>query len=63
MNKHNMVIFYKTWKKCNEIQLTKNKMVEQIENEKDKSLTSLGVATPQGRELIICINQNRIIIN
>ena len=26
INKHNMVIFYKTWKKCNEIQLTKNKM-------------------------------------
>ena len=25
-NKHNMVIFYKTWKKCNKIQLTKNKM-------------------------------------
>ena len=26
INKHNMLIFYKTWKKCNEIQLTKNKM-------------------------------------
>ena len=25
-NKHNIVIFYKTWKKRNEIQLTKNKM-------------------------------------
>ena len=26
INKHYMVIFYKTWKKCHEIQLTKNKM-------------------------------------
>ena len=26
MNKHNMVIFYKIWKKYDEIQLTKNKM-------------------------------------
>ena len=25
-NKHNMVEFYKIWKKYNEIQLTKNKM-------------------------------------
>ena len=25
-NEHNMVIFYKKWKKCNEIHLTKNKM-------------------------------------
>ena len=33
MNKPSTVKFYKTWKECNEIQLTKNKM-EQIENEK-----------------------------
>ena len=26
INKHNMVIFYKTWKKFNEIQITENKM-------------------------------------
>ena len=26
INKHNMVPFYETWKKYNEIQLTKNKM-------------------------------------
>ena len=26
INEHNMVIFYKTWKKCHEIELTKNKM-------------------------------------
>ena len=26
INKHNMVLFYKTWKKFYEIQLTKNKM-------------------------------------
>ena len=26
INKHDMEIFYKTWKKCNEIQLIKNKV-------------------------------------
>ena len=26
INKHNVVVFYKKWKKYNEIQLTKNKM-------------------------------------
>ena len=30
-----MVIYYKTWKKCNEIQLTKNKMdLNKSKNEK-----------------------------
>ena len=39
INKHNMVIFYKTWEKRNEIQLTKKlNGLEQIENEKHKSL-------------------------
>ena len=34
-----MVIFYKTWKKCNESQLTKKQNVlEQIEDEKHKRL-------------------------
>ena len=32
-----MVIFY-TWKNCNEIQLTKKNGLEQIKNEKHKSL-------------------------
>ena len=39
INKHNMVIFYKTWKKCHEIQLIKNKMdLNKSEMKKHKSL-------------------------
>ena len=57
-NKHNMVIFYKTWKKCHEIQLTKNKMdlnKSKIKNIKAKLELELepnfpGVATPQSSE-------------
>ena len=33
-----MVIFYKTWKKCHEIVNKKQNGLEQIENEKHKSL-------------------------
>ena len=34
-NKHNIVIFYKKWKKLNKIQLTKNKM--DLNNQKIKN--------------------------
>ena len=33
-NKHNIVVFYKKWKKKTEIQLTKKKLFEQSKNEK-----------------------------
>ena len=35
---HNMVLFYKIWKNCNEIQLTKIKRIRTIENEKLSTL-------------------------
>ena len=56
-----MVIFYKTWKKCNEIQLTKKQIYLNTSKMKNiKALLELepnfpGVATPQNREWIICI--------
>ena len=51
-----MVIFYKTWKKCHEIQLTNNKM--DLNKSKMKNIKAylelepnfLGVATPQSSE-------------
>ena len=56
INKHKMVIFYKTWKKCNEIQLTKNKM--DLNKSKMKNIKAWleikpnfpGVATPLSSE-------------
>ena len=42
MNKHNMVIFDKKWKKYNEIQLTKTKMdFQQSKNDKSSTLSRL----------------------
>ena len=49
-NKHKIVIFYKKWKKNNEIQLTKNKM--DLKNSENKQFTSLARARaylPRGR--------------
>ena len=51
-----MVIFYKTWKKCHEIQLTKNKMDSNKSKMKNiKAWLELepnfpGVASPQSSE-------------
>ena len=61
INEHNMVIFYKTWKKCNEIQVTRNEM--DLHKSKMKNIKAWlemepnfpGVATPQSKEWIICI--------
>ena len=56
-----MVIFYKTWKKCHDIQLTKNKLdLNKLKQKNIKAWLELepnfpGVATPQSSELIIYI--------
>ena len=56
-----MVIFYKIWKKCNEIQLTKTKMdlnkskMRNIKAELELEPNFPGVATPQSSEWIISI--------
>ena len=42
-NKHNMVIFYKKWKKQDEIKLTKNKM-DLNNRKKKKHPSSLGLS-------------------
>ena len=55
-----MVIFYKTWKKFHEIQLTKNQMdlnkskIKNIKASPELGLTSLG-SHPQSSEWIIYI--------
>ena len=38
-NKHNSLVFHKIWKKYNEIQLTKNKMI--LNNQKMKKSSTL----------------------
>ena len=51
-----MAIFYKTWKKCNELQLTKNKMdlnkskMKNIKAKQELEPNFPGVATPQSSE-------------
>ena len=51
-----MVIFYKTWKECNEIQLIKNKMdfnkskMKNIKAKLELEPNFPGVATPQSIE-------------
>ena len=56
INKNNMVIFYKTWKKCHEIQSTKNKMnlnkskIKNIKAQLELEPNFPRVATPQSSE-------------
>ena len=47
INKHNMVIFNKTWKKCNEIQLTKIKM--DLIKSKTKNMKTIKKHRARGR--------------
>ena len=46
INKHNTVLFYKKWKKYNEIQLTKNKMDSSKWNDKSSTIPSVSLSSP-----------------
>ena len=48
-----MVVFYKIWKNCNEIQVTKIKWIEQSKNEKSSTLPRMD----------ICINNALLALN